>query len=121
MAELSRITVLFAQDQPQRYPLHRCCPARCRNYGCGGVETRAQTIFPEFCGGEQPHDEFSASMIHGHVRIPDRPCTRAPCSAAVEATRSQRVGLGVVATLLQRAGDDALSDAVMEAEPEAFV
>ncbi|MGW1070958.1 helix-turn-helix domain-containing protein [Streptomyces aureus] len=49
------------------------------------------------------------------VRAPER-----LLSAAVEAARSQRVGLGVVATLLQRDDDDALWNAVMEEESEVL-
>ncbi|MFF7594566.1 helix-turn-helix domain-containing protein [Streptomyces sp. NPDC007896] len=50
------------------------------------------------------------------VRAPER-----LLSAAVDAARNQHVGLGVVATLLQREDDDALWDAVMEADPEVLV
>lgn len=50
------------------------------------------------------------------VRAPER-----LLGAAVEAARGGQVGLGVVATLLQREDDDALWDAVMEADSEVFV
>ncbi|GHI23299.1 helix-turn-helix domain-containing protein [Streptomyces hydrogenans] len=49
------------------------------------------------------------------VRAPER-----LLGAAVAAARGEQVGLGVVATLLQREDDDALWDAVMEADSEVF-
>ncbi|MCW1100098.1 XRE family transcriptional regulator [Streptomyces sp. RS2] len=49
------------------------------------------------------------------IRAPER-----LLGAAVEAARNEHVGLGVVATLLQREDDDALWDDVMQPEPEVF-
>ncbi|GGN92044.1 hypothetical protein GCM10011579_089400 [Streptomyces albiflavescens] len=65
-----------------------------------------------------------ASVAPTGAGITVRQTVRAPerlLSAAVDAARNQHVGLGVVATLLQREDDDALWDAVMEADPEVLV
>ncbi|MFJ7095871.1 helix-turn-helix domain-containing protein [Streptomyces mirabilis] len=76
-----------------------------RTQGAHNLVARHSSVAPTGAGVTVRHT----------VRAPER-----LLSAAVHAARSQRVGLGVVATLLQREDDDALWDAVMEAEPEVF-
>ncbi|MEV6792402.1 XRE family transcriptional regulator [Streptomyces sp. NPDC051320] len=81
--------------------------------------------------GQKLREQGARSLVTRHASVAPtgaaitvRRTVRAPerlLGAAVEAARNQLVGLGVVATLLQREDDEALWDAVMEAEPEVLV
>ncbi|MHB9864399.1 helix-turn-helix domain-containing protein [Streptomyces sp. YIM S03343] len=77
-----------------------------RSRRVGDLVTRHASVAPTGAG----------IAVRRTVRAPER-----LLSAAVEAAREQRVGLGVVATLLQREDDDALWDAVMEPDPEVLI